>query len=141
MSFLSRLTGIPDASAAQSDAAAGRVRAEFNLGSLPAPDARVRGEIQRRQMIAAIKAYREQSGVGIPEAKEVVDAVVRGDRLVNGDGQPVALQDAQTRARVDQLVIDGQLIAAIQAYRQAYGAGLKEAKEAIELKRDQLMRD
>jgi len=133
--------GIPDASAPHGDAAAGHVRAEFNLGSLPAPDARVRGEIQRREMIAAIKAYREQSGVGIPEAKEVVDAVVRGDRLVSGDGRPVAFTPAQTRAQVDQLVIDGQLIAAIQVYRQAYGAGLKEAKEAIELKRDQLMRD
>ncbi|NTV39250.1 MAG: hypothetical protein HGA51_04735, partial [Demequinaceae bacterium] len=59
MSFLSRMMGIPDASDPRSATAAGRQRAEFNLGLLPEPDGRVLGEVQRKQMIAAIKAYRE----------------------------------------------------------------------------------
>jgi ribosomal protein L7/L12 len=147
MSFLSRMMGIPDASSPTRADAAGRPRAEFNLGLLPEPDGRVLGEVQRRQMIAAIKAYREQSGAGLAEAKQVVDAIARGDRLVSGAAQaessgarPEAAPGADTRARIDQLVIDGELIAAIQAHRAAYGVGLKEAKEAIELKRDQLGR-
>jgi len=54
--------------------------------------------------------------------------------------RPEVPPGADTRARIDQFVIDGELIAAIQAHREAYGVGLKEAKEAIELKRDQLRR-
>lgn len=140
--------GIPDASDPRSATAAGRQRAEFNLGLLPEPDGRVLGEVQRKQMIAAIKAYREQSGAGLAESKQVVDAVARGDRLVSattqaegGRARPVASPGAEARAHIDQLVIDGELIAAIRAHREAYGVGLKEAKEAIELKRDQLTRD
>ena len=147
MSFLSRMMGIPDEPAPTRHDGAGRQRAEFNLGPLPEPDGRVLGEVQRKQMIAAIKAYREQSGVGLAEAKEVVDAIARGDRLVSGtaqaessDARPEASPGADTRARIEQFVIDGELIAAIQAHREAYGVGLKEAKEAIEFKRDQLRR-
>ncbi len=140
---MSRMLGIPDESAPTRSGAAGRTRAEFNLGLLPEPDGRVLGEVQRKQMIAAIKAYREQSGAGLAEAKQVVDAIARGDRLVSGTAQAErdrARIDADKRAHIDQLVIDGELIAAIQAHRAAYGVGLREAKEAIELKRDQLGR-
>lgn len=143
MSLLSRMMGLPDEPASPRDGASGRPRAEFNLGLLPEPDGRVLGEVQRKQMIAAIKAYREQSGAGLAEAKQVVDAIARGDRLVSGAAlaeRDRARVDADTRARIDQFVIDGELIAAIQAYREAYGVGLKEAKEVIELKRDQLRR-
>lgn len=135
--------GLPEEPASPRDGAPGRPRSEFNLGMLPEPDGRVLGEVQRKQMIAAIKAYREQSGAGLAEAKEVVDAIARGDRLVSGAAlaeRDRARVDADTRARIDQFVIDGELIAAIQAYREAYGVGLKEAKEVIELKRDQLRR-
>ena len=145
MSFLSRMMGLPDEQASPRDGVAGRQRAEFSLGLLPHPDGRVLGEVQRKQMIAAIKAYREQSGAGLAEAKEVVDAIARGDRLVRGTAhtegggaRSEASSAAETRARIDQLVIDGELIAAIQAHREAYGVGLKEAKDAIEIKRDQL---
>jgi len=137
------MMGLPDESFPPRDSAPGRPRAEFNLGPLPEPDGRVLGEVQRKQMIAAIKAYRDQSGAGLAEAKQVVDAVARGDRLVSGAAREEsdrARLDADTRAHIDQLVIDGELIAAIQAHRAAYGGGLKEAKEAIELKRDQLRR-
>ena len=147
MSFLNRMMGLPDESAPPPYGAVGRPRAEFNLGLLPEPDGRVLGEVQRKQMIAAIKAYREQSGAGLAEAKQVVDAVARGDRLVDGTAhtessraRPEASSGADTRAQIDQLVIDGELIAAIRAHREAYGVGFKEAKEAIEIKRDQLRR-
>ena len=148
MSFLSRMMGIPDESVPPAGAAAGRPRVEFDLGPLPEPDGRVFGEVQRKQMIAAIKAYREQSGAGFAEAKQVVDAIARGDRLVSAAASAqsersllVDASGAQTRAHIDQLVIDGELIAAIKAYREAYGVGLKEAKEAIQFKQDQLGSD
>ena len=90
--------GIPDESAPTRSGAVGRTRAEFNLGLLPEPDGRVLGEVQREQMIAAIKAYREQSGAGLAEAKQVVDAVARGDRLVSGTAQAES-----SRARPDDV--------------------------------------
>ena len=87
MSFMSRMMGIPYESAPTRHDAAGRPQAKFNLGLLPEPDGRVLGEVQRKQMIAAIKAYREQSGAGLAEAKQVVDAIARGDRLVSSTAQ------------------------------------------------------
>ncbi|NYI40045.1 hypothetical protein [Demequina lutea] len=147
MSFLSRMMGLPDESAPPRNAAAGRPRAEFNLGLLPEPDGRVLGEVQRKQMIAAIKAYCEQSGAGLAEAKQVVDAIARGDRLVSGTAQaessrarPEASPGADPQAHLDQLVMEGQLIAAIKFYRDIYGTRFAEAKRAVEARRDQLMR-
>ena len=107
MSFLSRMMGIPDESGPPDRTADGRPRAEFNLGLLPKPDGQVLGEVQRKQMIAAIKAYREQSGAGLAEAKQVVDAIARGDRLVSGTAQakssrarPVASRGADPQAHL-----------------------------------------
>ena len=143
MGFLNRLRGIPDEPVPPR--AKTRFPAEFDLASLPEPDAEVRVALDRGQLIAAVKAYREQSGAGLAEAKRVVDAIARGDRLVGGAAQTQssrtradAAPGVDTLARIDQLVIDGELIAAIKAYREAYGVGLRESKEAIERKRDQL---
>ena len=143
MSFLNRLRGIPDESAPPR--AAERIQVEFDLGNLPSPGGEVRAAIDRGQLIAAIKAYREQSGAGLAEAKRVVDALARGDRLMPvGSAGALMSQTEETpgagaaSARVDELIAAGQLIAAIKLYRDTYGTGLGESKEAVESRRDQL---
>lgn len=81
--------------------------------------------------IEAIKLYRDMTGVGLKEAKETVEALVReaptveAPRITPLPGEPF---DAQMIA----LVQTGQKIEAIKRYREATGVGLKEAKEAVE---------
>jgi ribosomal protein L7/L12 len=115
-------------------------------GSLPPLSPRVQ-EIARNpdQKIAAIKAYREETGLGLKEAKDAVEAW-------QASGAAGHLQDASSpqpqpawRApgalpplseNVKRIARDpsGRIekIMAIKAYREETGAGLAEAKNAVE---------
>ena len=140
MGILNWLRGIPDETGRPGPTAAAHARADFDLGSLPAPDARVRDAVERGQRLVAIKAYREQVDVGLAEAKALIDAIARGDRIV-GAGAPterVTLVSKPVDEEVDRLIAAGQLIAAIKVHRQAHGTGLKESKDAVDARRDQL---
>lgn len=82
-------------------------------------------QIKAGQMIPAIKTYRALTGVGLKEAKEAVEALAL--ELAGGV--------APSRATIDDVVTQikaGQMIPAIKTYRQVTGAGLKEAKEAVD---------
>ncbi len=159
MGFLDRLRGIPDevarpvvteaSSAPAIHAPMAPIPRGFDMRGLPMPDAQVRAEVEGKSLIVAIKAYRQQTGVGLAEAKAVIDAVARGDRLV-GSGTvwaeavvapaPVASPREGVGAEIDTLIRAGQKIQAIKVHREAYGIGLKESKEAIEARWDQLAR-
>jgi ribosomal protein L7/L12 len=110
--------------------------------------------------IAAIKAYREAAGAGLKQAKVAVEALERqlhdqGLENLAGHRDPLdaTIAPLQVPGRPDGLpaaaVVDPQLddiaasavisvlrrgdkIAAIKAYRKATGAGLKQAKAAVE---------
>lgn len=79
--------------------------------------------------IKAIKLYREQTGVGLKEAKEAVERMALELRAP-GIEHPIAEIHADNELR--QLILAGYKIQAIKYYRQQTGAGLKEAKEAVE---------
>ena len=86
-----------------------------------------------RKKIQAIKLYREETGANLQEAKRAVDGIeakmqreqveVRQATSYTGEGE---------MEEVWRLIAAGQKIGAIKAYRVATGAGLKEAKEAVE---------
>lgn len=87
--------------------------------------------------IAAIKHVRERTGLGLREAKDVVDAAERGERqripatpaaAAQSDGTNGALRDDELRA----LVADGQKIEAIKRVRAHTGWGLAEAKDYVD---------
>lgn len=151
MGFLDRFRGIPEtlgpppvASALPHETA---TTARFDLGSLPQPDGDVLAALEEGGVVSAIKAYREQSGAGLAESKHVIDAVVRGDRLIGASEAPHAGaaeretgRSADAHAHIDRLILEGQLIAAIKAYREMSGEGLKESKDAVEARRDALGR-
>ena len=85
-------------------------------------------QIKAGQMIPAIKTYRALTGVGLKEAKEAVEAMARGEPVKNAPTMPLA-------ATIDDVVSQvkaGQMIHAIKTYREITGAGLKEAKEAVD---------
>ena len=94
------------------------------------------------QLIDAIKLYREQTGVGLKDAKETVEAL-RDGRLTPPADAPSAPPQPMPEPkrgpdleRITSLARAGQLIDAIKLLRQDLDVGLKEAKEAVEALRD-----
>ena len=77
--------------------------------------------------IDAIKRYREQTGAGLAEAKQAVEALERGEPPPAGDRA-----DSSLEAEVLALLEQGRKIKAVKLYREQTGVGLKEAKDAVE---------
>ena len=89
--------------------------------------------LEQGRKIDAIRMYREQTGAGLREAKDAVEALERGENL------PAAARPAGSagvradlKADVWALMQDGQKIQAIKFYRERTGCGLKQAKDAVE---------
>jgi ribosomal protein L7/L12 len=109
--------------------------------SLPALSQQVK-DIARdpNRKIAAIKAYREETGLGLREAKDAVEAfLATGDTRRSETASPVASPSYATPSppplsqRVKDIAKDySGKIEAIKAYREETGAGLKDAKDAVE---------
>ena len=88
---------------------------------------RVRSLLSEGRKIEAIKVYREATGAGLKEAKDAVEALdLRGGlphpHGIGKDVEPELLS----------LLRRGEKIQAIKLYREKTGAGLKEAKDAVE---------
>lgn len=91
-------------------------------------EAELRRLLAERQKIEAIKLYRDHTGAGLKEAKDAVEALERGQAWPESEfGLPEDLE-----AAVLSLIERGQKIEAIKLYRERTGAGLKQAKEAVE---------
>jgi ribosomal protein L7/L12 len=98
------------------------------------------------EKIAAIKLLREATGMGLAEAKAVIDAVERGERLPPLAEQQVQQQNASRAAdpggdvlladalptEVRRLAEAGNRIHAIKLLREQRGLGLKEAKDLLD---------
>jgi ribosomal protein L7/L12 len=83
--------------------------------------------------IAAIAQYREITGVSLREAKDAVEALMRGAPV----SHPVSLQDSGPdpflENRIKRLLAERKKIEAVKTYREAHQCGLKEAKDAVDL--------
>lgn len=91
----------------------------------------VRGLAAAGRKIEAIKLHRQQTGVGLAEAKTYVDAL--------SSGVPVAPQGiyalplpAELEEDVRTIVTFGNKLEAIKRVRELTGVGLKEAKVYVE---------
>lgn len=95
----------------------------------------IRALVQSQRKIEAIKRIRETTQLGLKESKDIADALERGEAppadLRLRAELPPATADAPL-ARVYTLMQAGQKIEAIKAYREATGASLVEAKDAVE---------
>lgn len=79
-------------------------------------------------LIEAIKLVREETGLGLKEAKDRVEAYLQ-------DGQGLSQTNASTAEMPVAALLalkDGVLIKAIKEYREHNHCGLKDAKEAVE---------
>jgi ribosomal protein L7/L12 len=77
--------------------------------------------------IEAIKRYREVTGAGLAAAKEMVEALERGEPLPTREPMDSAFEN-----EIVLLLHGGKKIGAIKLYRERTGVGLKEAKDAVE---------
>ncbi|MEP7302618.1 MAG: ribosomal protein L7/L12 [Caldimonas sp.] len=84
--------------------------------------------LQRGSAIEAIKLLRAATGLGLKEAKDVIDQHLQGRRApIATVAAPATLPGAVAAA-----LQRGDRIEAIRLLREAAGLGLKEAKEAVE---------
>ena len=91
--------------------------------------------MQAGKKIEAIKLYRQETGCGLKEAKDAVEALAAGQPIARRSGESVEY------IGIDPNSLEGQVLAlmraqktiwAIKVYREQTGAGLKEAKDAVE---------
>ncbi|NOJ92529.1 hypothetical protein D7W82_22945 [Corallococcus sp. CA049B] len=100
--------------------------------------ARLAELINSGQMINAIKLHRQLHGSGLKEAKDAVEAM-RDGRAPMGLPARRALSDSDTNDAIERAVRDDNLIQAIKLYRDQHGVSLKEAKDAVEAMRADLL--
>lgn len=97
------------------------------------PSERVLEFVRAGETIQAIKAVREETGLGLKDAKDFVDALAASDPVaLPPRGSPAAVANFRPDAATLALVREGRKLEAIVAVREASGMGLKEAKEFVE---------
>ncbi len=88
----------------------------------------VAAALRRGSLIEGIKLLRQARGLGLKEAKDIIDAHLRG--------KPAAAIPTPTAGPLPRPVADalqrGNKIDAIRLLRQHTGMGLKEAKNAVD---------
>ena len=83
--------------------------------------------------IAAIKRYREETGVGLAEAKSAVEALEAGHSLVDRpQAERTEIDGNDLVNQVVALLEQGHKIQAIKLFRTNVGCDLKTAKAAVE---------
>lgn len=82
--------------------------------------------VQRGNKINAIKAYREYTGVGLKIAKDVIDAIGRGDAA--GWQAQLAAFDLE---HVRQLIREGRKSNAVSCYQQQLGLAVDDAQAIV----------
>ena len=87
----------------------------------------VRSLLEQGPKIEAVKVYKDQTGVGLAEAKRAVQAMQAG-------AGPPPLPDIadDLEAELLRLLGRGDKLKAIKLYKERTGVGLAEAKQAVE---------
>lgn len=101
----------------------------MNNENQPLPDA-VIDALQNGHTIEAIKLLRSATGLGLKEAKDVIDRYQSGNPLTHTAADSIN----QLPASVLDALQQGNKIEAIKRLREQTGLGLKEAKDAVEAK-------
>ena len=78
--------------------------------------------------IAAIKRYREETGVGLAEAKVAVESLEAGGSFT----ERVQPDDSDFTNQIVTLLGRGEKIEAVKLYRDRFRVDLRGAKEAVE---------
>ena len=88
--------------------------------------------LRQGNTIAAIKLLRAATGLGLKEAKDAIDAHLRGAPVTLAVNPPVSASPDPLPAPVVEALQRGNKVEAIALLRAQTGLGLAEAKYAIE---------
>lgn len=86
--------------------------------------------VSQGRQFEAIKVYRARTGAGLSEAQAAVTGLTLGEPIA--DHAARVSQGTSAEADLLDLLRQGQKIQAIKVYRERTGAGLRDAKEAVE---------
>ena len=106
------------------------------------PSAAVVAAVSSGQLIEAIKLVREQQGLGLKEAKELVDryrsmpVLMRVDALGDKANDIASQHGVKIPAAAIDALAHGNVTAAINAVRNEYRIGLKDAEQLVDAHRD-----
>jgi len=92
---------------------------------------RIHEFIHKQQLVHAIKLYREATGASLAEAKQAVEEMAR-DEFAKPPSGAVDYDNPILEARIRSLLAGRRKIDAVKVYREEYGVGLKEAKDAVD---------
>jgi len=97
--------------------------------------------VTKGEKIAAVKLYRETTGVGLKEAKDAVEAIMAGTPVTSPTPAQVGDLDPFLENRIKRLLAERKKIEAVKIYREAYHCGLKDAKDAVGLIQAEMRRE
>ena len=89
-------------------------------------DPEVRAAADRGDLVEAIRLLRQQSGMGLREAKDAVESYLRGEAV------PDSPREAKIPVAAISALQEGRLIDAIRFTREANRIGLQDSKQAVE---------
>lgn len=92
---------------------------------------RIHELLHEQQLINAVKYYREVTGSSLAEAKEAIEEMAR-DESVKPPDDVRDMDNPILISRIKSLLARNRKIDAVKIYREEYGIGLKEAKNAVD---------
>src|SRR5215203_2807672 len=105
---------------------------EFTMPGLgPDQVQKIHEFIHNQQLLHAIKLYREATGVGLAEAKAAIEEMALNE-LIKPPDSVRDYDNPVMEGKIKSLLGKNRKIDAIKIYREEYGVGLKEAKDAVE---------
>lgn len=99
----------------------------MSISKDPLP-ANVQAALERGSAIEAVKLLRKATGLGLKEAKDLIDQHHRGRTTTIAVGDTASTLPPEVLSALQQ----GKKIEAIRLLREKTGLGLKDAKEAVE---------
>jgi ribosomal protein L7/L12 len=92
--------------------------------------------VEAGQLSEAVQRVRELKGLSPPEARAWVDGLRAGHATLRS--RTPALVMRLDEADIQREIREGRLLNAIKLYQELTGAGLKEAKDAVQALRDRM---
>ena len=112
----------------ESSRAGGALYGGHRLSSIMELPEHIADLIQQGRKLEAIKLIREETGVGLAEAKAAVDQLSGSEAF----GRPKIIDSDDADAEVRRLAYEGRTIEARKLLRERNGLGLKEAKALVD---------
>lgn len=100
-------------------------------GLTPEVVQKIHALLHNRQLIQAVQVYQSATGVSLAEAREAVEEMAQIE-LAKPPSDVRSFDNPVLEARIKSLLAKGNKIDAIKIFREEYGVGLNDAKNAVD---------